>query len=62
MPSYLRKCTKCGTYTMELEKCPKCCSRTTTSHPPNFSPEDPFANLKIRALLESNLRHYRKNP
>lgn len=44
----LRKCIKCGAYTMS-EQCPKCGGETHTAHPPKFSPEDKYGKYRRRA-------------
>jgi len=46
----LRKCVKCGTYTLRQDKCPKCGSQVRVPHPPRFSPEDKY--VKYRYLMK----------
>jgi len=45
----IRKCTKCGTYTLK-PSCPKCGVETKVAHPPKFSPEDKY--VKYRVLMK----------
>ena len=42
----LRKCSSCGTYTLEAE-CKKCNKQTVLCHPAKFSPDDKYARLRI---------------
>ncbi|MBS7608906.1 RNA-protein complex protein Nop10 [Candidatus Bathyarchaeota archaeon] len=46
----LRKCVKCGTYTLRKDKCPKCGGVVRIPHPPKFSPEDKY--LKYRMAIK----------
>ncbi|MEM0023244.1 MAG: RNA-protein complex protein Nop10 [Thermofilaceae archaeon] len=47
----LRKCARCGTYTLNRESCPKCGSPVRIPHPPRFSPEDKYS--KYRRMLKT---------
>jgi len=50
----LKKCTKCGNYTISSgEKCPKCGGALKDPHPPKFSLNDPFLEIKLRAIILS---------
>ncbi|MDT7890335.1 MAG: RNA-protein complex protein Nop10 [Desulfurococcales archaeon] len=49
MKHLIRKCTKCGRYTLK-ERCPACNSETIDPHPPRFSPEDKYVSYRIKAL------------
>lgn len=49
MKYLIRKCTKCGRYTLK-DKCPICGSETISPHPPRFSPEDRYVAYRIKAL------------
>ncbi|MCY0859251.1 MAG: RNA-protein complex protein Nop10 [Sulfolobaceae archaeon] len=42
----LRKCPKCGTYTLK-DVCPICSTPTIIPHPPRFSPEDKYVKYRI---------------
>ncbi|WP_010916669.1 RNA-protein complex protein Nop10 [Thermoplasma volcanium] len=57
MKSLIRKCRKCGRYTME-EICPVCGSQTYIAVPPRFSPVDRFKKYRMEELLEGK---YGKN-
>jgi H/ACA ribonucleoprotein complex subunit 3 len=41
----MRKCSDCGGYTLK-EKCPSCGGKTTSPHPPKFSPQDPYGKYR----------------
>lgn len=38
----LRKCEKCGKYTLNKEACPYCGGKVLVPHPPKFSPDDKY--------------------
>ncbi|MDH7563408.1 MAG: RNA-protein complex protein Nop10 [Candidatus Bathyarchaeota archaeon] len=46
----LRKCEKCGQYTLRKETCPYCGGKLRLAHPPKFSPDDKY--LKYRMALK----------
>jgi len=46
MGKLIRKCPSCGTYTLR-ETCPKCGQKTRLAHPPPFSMEDKYMDLKL---------------
>ncbi len=48
MRSLIRKCCKCGRYTLK-NICPVCGGKTFMPIPPRFSPEDPYG--KYRRML-----------
>ncbi|TMI28219.1 RNA-protein complex protein Nop10 [Candidatus Bathyarchaeota archaeon] len=41
----IRKCPKCGLYTLKTA-CPACQSTTVSPHPAKFSPDDKYASLR----------------
>ncbi len=45
----LRKCVKCGRYTLKKDKCPYCGGNVKIPHPAKFSPDDKYA--KYRRML-----------
>jgi H/ACA ribonucleoprotein complex subunit 3 len=47
----LRKCVKCGEYTLKHETCPLCGGDLRVPHPAKFSPEDKYAKYR-RAMRE----------
>ncbi|MBO3762997.1 MAG: ribosome biogenesis protein [Candidatus Brockarchaeota archaeon] len=50
----LKKCIKCGNYTISSEeKCQKCGGTLKEPHPPKFSLNDPFLEIKLRAIILS---------
>jgi H/ACA ribonucleoprotein complex subunit 3 len=42
----LRKCVKCGKYTLNQESCPICGGNLRIPHPAKFSPEDRYAKYR----------------
>ena len=55
MKGLLRKCVKCGEYTLRQDKCPYCGSPLRCPHPAKFSPEDRYGKYRRmlrKALLE----------
>ncbi len=48
-PRLLRICRKCYRYTFE-QTCPVCGGPTEVAHPPPFSPDDRYLELRIRAM------------
>ncbi|OYT40838.1 MAG: ribosome biogenesis protein [Desulfurococcales archaeon ex4484_58] len=51
----MRKCIKCGKYTLARDKCPFCGGKLYVPHPPRFSPEDKYVSLRVRMKLENKL-------
>jgi len=47
----LRKCEKCASYTLKVDKCPHCGGKLHTPHPAKFSPNDKYARHRV-ALKE----------
>jgi H/ACA ribonucleoprotein complex subunit 3 len=45
----LRKCVKCGKYTLRTDSCPYCGGNVRVPHPAKFSPDDKY--LKYRMLM-----------
>jgi len=45
----LRKCVRCGRYTLNREACPYCGGGVRVPHPAKFSPQDKYAKYR-RAL------------
>ena len=46
----LRKCVKCGSYTLKLDVCPCCGGDVRVPHPAKFSPDDKY--LKYRVAMK----------
>jgi H/ACA ribonucleoprotein complex subunit 3 len=46
----LRKCTRCGTYTLRKDVCPRCGGIVHVPHPAKFSPTDKY--LKYRMAMK----------
>lgn len=49
----LRKCVKCGRYTLKKDKCPYCGGNVKIPHPAKFSPDDKYA--KYRRMLREKV-------
>jgi H/ACA ribonucleoprotein complex subunit 3 len=43
----LRKCEKCGNYTLKKEACPHCGGKTRVPHPPKYSPDDKYLKYRL---------------
>lgn len=56
----MRKCLKCGRYTLK-DACPVCGTTTTLPHPAKFSPDDKYAGLRqprrVGRTGEDSLKH-----
>ncbi|MCW6168837.1 MAG: RNA-protein complex protein Nop10 [Thermoplasmatales archaeon] len=52
MKSLIRKCSKCGVYTLELV-CPKCGGPTEVALPERYSPIDRFGKYRLK-MMEGN--------
>jgi len=48
----IHKCGKCKIYTLK-DKCPRCGNKTVTAHPAKFSPDDPYLELKVKAIVKN---------
>ena len=49
----LRKCEKCGEYTLKKDNCPHCDGAVKVPHPPKFSPDDKY--LRYRMALKRQM-------
>ncbi|MCJ7714195.1 RNA-protein complex protein Nop10 [Candidatus Bathyarchaeota archaeon] len=43
----LRKCVKCGNYTLNQKMCPLCHQSVRIPHPPKFSPDDKYLKYRM---------------
>lgn len=43
----LRRCEKCGSYTLQKAVCPRCGGVVHTAHPAKFSPDDKYLKYRI---------------
>jgi len=43
----LRKCDKCGTYTLKEDACPRCGGQVKTPHPAKFSMDDRYRKYRL---------------
>lgn len=53
----LRKCLRCGRYTLRKDKCPHCGGEVRVPHPAKFSPDDKYAIYKSALRSEMNEKH-----
>lgn len=51
----LRKCEKCGVYTLRVDVCPVCGGRVRVPHPPKFSPDDKYLRYRMELKRESGV-------
>ncbi len=51
----LRRCVKCGRYTLRTNSCPYCGGPLRVPHPPRFSPEDKYIRYRYRMKREAGL-------
>lgn len=51
MKSQIRKCPRCGRYTI-YDECPLCSSKTVSTVPARFSPEDPYGKYRRAAIKQ----------
>ncbi len=50
----LRKCEKCGGYTLRKDTCNCCGGNVKTPHPPKFSPDDKYLKYRMAFKMESS--------
>ncbi|MEM4532374.1 MAG: RNA-protein complex protein Nop10 [Desulfurococcaceae archaeon] len=58
----MRKCVKCNRYTLRQDICPKCGGELIVPHPPRFSPEDKYVELRLKMKIESNILNTNEKP
>ena len=47
----MRRCVKCGRYTLRRDRCPVCGGELVVPPPPRFSPEDRYLVYRYRMKL-----------
>jgi H/ACA ribonucleoprotein complex subunit 3 len=52
----LRKCEKCGSYTLKTDVCPYCAGKVRVPHPPKFSPDDKYLKYRMALKMESSTK------
>lgn len=55
MRFYIRKCSKCGRYTLK-ETCPVDNTPTVNPHPPKFSPQDKYAKYRGGGTMREDVQ------
>ncbi|AFK50888.1 Nucleolar RNA-binding protein Nop10p [Thermogladius calderae 1633] len=58
----MRKCSRCGRYTLATDKCPYCGGELRVPHPPRASPDDKLVVYRLQAKLESGLLKLDEKP
>ncbi|MEL9991424.1 MAG: RNA-protein complex protein Nop10 [Thermoproteus sp.] len=48
MKSLLRRCARCGAYTLKKDVCPKCGGPLEVPHPAKYSPEDRYQLYRVK--------------
>jgi H/ACA ribonucleoprotein complex subunit 3 len=48
----LRKCLKCGKYTLKKDTCPYCGGKVHIPHPAKFSPDDKYLRYRMAMKKE----------
>ena len=51
----MRKCPRCGRYTLKRDICPVCGAQLAVPHPPRFSPEDKYVAYRYKMKVLSGL-------
>jgi len=54
MPRLIKRCTKCGRYTLNPNTCPHCGAPVASAHPPKYSIEDRYGKYR-RAMKKALL-------
>ncbi|NHI89047.1 MAG: RNA-protein complex protein Nop10 [Candidatus Thorarchaeota archaeon] len=47
--THLFKCSKCGQYTLEQQRCPTCGGSVFSPKPPRYSPQDKYGKYRRKA-------------
>jgi H/ACA ribonucleoprotein complex subunit 3 len=58
----MRKCKKCGRYTLSKDKCPVCGGELIVPHPPRFSPIDKYVEQRLRIKMEKGVLNLEEKP
>lgn len=58
----MRKCPRCGRYTLSAFKCPVCGSEVVVPHPPRFSPEDKYVMYRVKMKRLSGILQLDEKP
>ncbi len=58
----MRKCSVCGRYTLNKDKCPACGAKVIVPHPPRFSPEDKYIKYRLKMKAEAGLLKVDEQP
>jgi len=58
----MRRCVKCGRYTLVKDKCPYCGGELVVPHPPRYSPEDKYVALRLKMKLSTGMINLDEKP
>ncbi|NPA70143.1 MAG: RNA-protein complex protein Nop10 [Crenarchaeota archaeon] len=53
MQAILRKCKRCGRYTLRKDRCPYCGGEVVNPHPPKYSPDDRYFVYRLLTKIFS---------
>ncbi|NPA24081.1 MAG: RNA-protein complex protein Nop10 [Crenarchaeota archaeon] len=53
MQAILRKCKRCGRYTLRKDRCPYCGGEVVNPHPPKYSPDDRYFIYRLLTKIVS---------
>ncbi len=51
----MRKCSRCGRYTLRHDRCPYCGGELYVPHPHRFSPDDKYVAYRIEMKRKTGL-------
>jgi len=55
MPKWLlRKCVKCGKYTLDTKQCHYCGGELLVPHPAKFSIDDKYAEYRVKMRMKTS--------
>ncbi len=58
----MRRCVRCGRYTLAHDRCPYCGGELIVPHPPRFSPEDRYVAYRVEMKIKTNILNLNKIP
>ena len=58
----MRKCPRCGRYTLSAFECSVCGSELVVPHPPRFSPEDKYVMYRVKMKRLSGILQLDEKP
>ena len=58
----MKKCSRCGRYTLVKDKCPYCNGELISPHPPRYSLVDKYVEYRVKMKLEKKLLNLDEKP